>query len=65
MFQFDVQFSAADINKAGKIRRTTKKFTVYAVDAHRAIDEARKQVQSNPKLAALFYPAYRITGTKD
>jgi hypothetical protein len=64
MFQFDVQFSGADV-VADKIRRTTKKFTVYAVDSHRAIDEARKQVQKDAKLAALFYPAYRIIGTQD
>jgi hypothetical protein len=59
-FKFTVQFSAADINKAGKIRRTYRQFTVYAVDSHRAIDKAREMVGKVASLTKLPLPAYRI-----
>lgn len=56
---FVVQFKGVVV-KGDKIRHVGKQIRVRAEDSHRAVDEARKQVQKDAKLASAFYPSYRI-----
>jgi len=59
-FTFIVTFTGFPVLsplKWGRIQ--TRKFTVRAVDAHRAIDAARRRV-ANSALRHLVRPAYRV-----
>jgi hypothetical protein len=64
MHHFSVRFTGVQVRK-DKIRHTTKIYKVYADDSHRAIDQARAQVQKDPKLQSLFYPSYSIASIED